>query len=283
MNEENIFVSICCLSYNHEKFINECLNGFVMQQTSFNFEVLIHDDASTDDTANIIREYVEKYPLIFKPIFQTENQYSKGGGISAKYNYPRAKGKYIALCEGDDYWIDPLKLQKQVDFLETNKDYSFCGHKSISLKNYVFTKIDLKILELNFEQLIFKNRLNTATLVFRSQSISNLPNIFNKSPAGDWLLQLFALKTGKGKVLDDYMSVYREHDNGLWSGLANVEKGEAGVKVLKIVKQIYNDPKSKRLINESIKKRRKDFNINEESIIKKSLCFFKNLKKYING
>ena len=87
-----------------------------MQKTDFPFEILIHDDASTDGTADIIREYEAKYPDIIKPIYQTENQYSKGIKVSQVYQFPRAKGKYIALCEGDDYWTDPYKLQKQVDF-----------------------------------------------------------------------------------------------------------------------------------------------------------------------
>ena len=115
---EDIIVSIITLTYNHEPYIRECLDGNLMQQTSFKFELLIHDDASTDNTANIIREYAAKYPNIIKPIYQTENQYSQKVPIGCTYLYPRAQGKYIALCEGDDYWTDPLKLQKQVDFLE---------------------------------------------------------------------------------------------------------------------------------------------------------------------
>jgi len=117
------FVSICCLAYNHEPYIRDCLDGFMIQQTNFDFEVLIHDDASTDKTAEIIREYEKKYPDIIKPIYQTENQYSKRVGITRVFQFPRARGKYIAMCEGDDYWTDPLKLQKQVDFLESNPDY----------------------------------------------------------------------------------------------------------------------------------------------------------------
>ncbi len=114
-------VSINCITYNHEPYIRQCLDGFMMQKTNFAFEVLIHDDASTDNTANIIQEYEAKYPEIIKPIYQAENQYSKGeGAISVRFNFPRAKGKYIAMCEGDDYWIDPHKLQKQVDILENN-------------------------------------------------------------------------------------------------------------------------------------------------------------------
>src|SRR5690554_1582208 len=100
-------VSICCITFNHGKFIREALEGFLSQKTNFCFEVLIHDDASTDDTATIIKEYASRFPNIIKPIFQKENQYSKGiRGMNRRFNFPRAKGKYIAMCEGDDYWID---------------------------------------------------------------------------------------------------------------------------------------------------------------------------------
>jgi glycosyltransferase involved in cell wall biosynthesis len=116
-------VSICCLTYNHEPYIRQCIEGFLIQKTTFPIEILIHDDASTDNTADIIREYEAKFPNIIKPIYQIENQYSKGVGVTRVFQFPRSKGKYIAMCEGDDYWIDPLKLQKQVDFLEQNPDY----------------------------------------------------------------------------------------------------------------------------------------------------------------
>src|SRR5690554_319935 len=99
-------VSICCLAFNHEKYIEICLEGFLFQKTTFPFEVLIHDDASTDRTAEIIKEYERKYPHIIKSIYQTQNQYSKGVGVNRVFNFPRAQGKYIAMCEGDDYWTD---------------------------------------------------------------------------------------------------------------------------------------------------------------------------------
>lgn len=124
-------VSICCLTYNHTPFIRKCLDGFLMQKTDFPIEILIHDDASTDGTDDIIREYTAKYPDLIFPLFETENQYSKGhaGEMDIKYNYSRARGKYIAYCEGDDYWTEPLKLQKQVDFLEEHPEYSVCFHR----------------------------------------------------------------------------------------------------------------------------------------------------------
>ena len=120
MEDNNIMVSICCITYNQEKFIRQALDGFLMQKTNFKYEIIIHDDASTDNTANIILEYEKKYPDIIKPIYQTENQYSKGKKPTL-ITYKAAQGKYIALCEGDDYWIDENKLQLQVDYMEKNK------------------------------------------------------------------------------------------------------------------------------------------------------------------
>ncbi len=118
-------VSIACLAYNHEKFIREAIESFLNQKTTFKVEILIHDDASDDRTAEIIREYAAEWPDLFSVILQTENQYSKGKK-PGELNLRRAKGKYIAICEGDDYWTDPLKLQKQVKFLESHPDYSVC-------------------------------------------------------------------------------------------------------------------------------------------------------------
>lgn len=125
-NNEDVLVSVICEVYNHEPYLRECLEGFVMQQTNFLYEILIHDDASTDGSVAIIREYEQKYPNLFKPIYQKENQYSKGVSIWRDIQIPRAQGKYIAICEGDDYWTDPLKLQKQVDILEADETLMAC-------------------------------------------------------------------------------------------------------------------------------------------------------------
>lgn len=118
-----LMVSIRCITYNHERFIRHCLEGFVMQKTNFRFEAIVHDDASTDGTAEIIREYAERYPDIIKPIYEKENLYSKADGSLGRVMDAACVGKYIATCEGDDYWTDPLKLQKQVDILESHPEY----------------------------------------------------------------------------------------------------------------------------------------------------------------
>ena len=128
-NETVPLVSVSVITYNHEKYIRQCLDGILMQNVNFPYEVLVHDDASPDGTADIIREYEAKYPDIIKPIYQTENQYSQGKTVS-KFNFDRARGKYLAFCEGDDYWTDPGKLQKQVDFLEAHPEYIACVHRT---------------------------------------------------------------------------------------------------------------------------------------------------------
>lgn len=129
MNNNAIMVSVICLTFNHEKYIRQTLEGFVRQKTNFRFEVLLHEDASTDKTADIVREYESRYPEIIKPIYQSVNQYTHGGRISQRFNYPRAKGKYFAWCEGDDYWCDEYKLQKQFDIMESHQECSICVHR----------------------------------------------------------------------------------------------------------------------------------------------------------
>ena len=125
---ENIQVSIICNTFNHEKYIAAALDSFLMQKTDFSFEILVHDDASTDGTAAIVREYAEKYPELIKPILQEKNQYSQGKDIGLEFQFPRALGKYLAVCEGDDYWTDPLKLQKQYDAMEAHPEVDISAH-----------------------------------------------------------------------------------------------------------------------------------------------------------
>jgi glycosyltransferase involved in cell wall biosynthesis len=123
INEDLPLVSILCITFNHEKYIAQAIEGFLIQKTNFKFEIIIHDDASTDKNVEIIKLYQAKNPKLFKCIFQTENQYSKKDGSLENAIFSAPNGKYIAFCEGDDYWVDPYKLQKQVDFLEANFEY----------------------------------------------------------------------------------------------------------------------------------------------------------------
>lgn len=128
MKEDEIAVSVFCQTYNQEKYIGKCLDSLTSQRTNFKFEILVHDDASNDETANIIKKYVKKYPDIIVPIYEEENQWNKNVFTTKDILYPKARGKYIAFCEGDDYWSDPEKLQRQYDVLESHNECSLCVH-----------------------------------------------------------------------------------------------------------------------------------------------------------
>lgn len=226
--ENKIMVSIISLAYNHASYIRECLDGFMMQKTNFAFEVLIHDDASTDGTADIIREYEAKYPDIIKPIYQTENQYSKGIPIGCTYLYPRAKGKYIALCEGDDYWTDPFKLQKQVDFLESHPDYVMCCHSfdELNLINQEKWEPPRISERITIDDLIHgRCCIRTLTIMFNRLVLLESKYMNNKSKI-DISLYFSLLSKGVGFYMADTMAIYRKNNGGVWSKLNTSQKWE---------------------------------------------------------
>lgn len=219
-------VSICCIAYNQEHFIRKCLDGFLMQDINFPFEIIIHDDASTDRTADIIREYEAKHPKIIKPIYQTENQYSKLGRILVPFLFPLVKGKYVALCEGDDYWTDPLKLQKQVDFLEKNPDYSMCFHpvkviyEDGSKPDEILPSPEQRFNKdiLGLEDLLVRNFIYTNSVMYRWRfAKENVKDFFPKNILpGDWFLHMLHAQVGKIGYIDEVMAAYRRHAGGLW-------------------------------------------------------------------
>ena len=223
IEQSDIIVSVICNTYNHESYIRQCLDGFIMQETTFAFEVLIHDDASIDKTADIIREYEAKYPDIIKPIYQTENQYSKKIGIMKSFQYPRVKGKYIALCEGDDYWIDPLKLQKQVDFLDANPEYAMCFHNAIvsyedkKHKDHLFFNIVNK--EYKGTEVYKRWIIPTASVLYRTEilytELFNSLSVCKNIVYGDTPLFVLCAHHGKIRGMSDIMSIYRKHVGGV--------------------------------------------------------------------
>ncbi len=226
MKQEHIMVSIRCLVYNHEPFLRQCLDGFVMQKTTFPFEAIVHDDASTDGSADIIREYAAKYPDIIKPILQTENQFSKKKGIVNRVLDAHTRGKYAAICEGDDYWTDPLKLQKQVEFMEAHPEYSICYHK-VQIVNSDTNEVKgefpdwLPDKPATFElcHLEERNIIQTNSVLYRwrfhDECRGDLcyPGIL----PGDWLMHLLHAAKGKIYYMPEVMGAYRHHDGGIWS------------------------------------------------------------------
>lgn len=212
----DILVSIRCLVYNHEPYLRQCLEGFVMQKTNFAFEAIVHDDASTDNSAAIIREYAEKYPDIIKPIFENENQYSKQDGSIQKIinGAVHPKAKYIALCEGDDYWIDENKLQKQIDYLEEHADCSLCFHDAITIDYR--TGDEINKFKIPSKQVITTRDLflygwfvPTASIVYRSYLKPSSEWYDKEFRAGDFVLLLYASKYGYLHSIGEKRSVYR--------------------------------------------------------------------------
>jgi glycosyltransferase involved in cell wall biosynthesis len=250
-------VSISCLVYNHAAFLDDAFKGFLKQKTNFKFEVIIHDDASNDGSREIIDSYTKKYPDIFFPFIQRTNQYSQGiRGISERYNFPRCRGKYIAMCEGDDYWRDENKLQTQVDFLERHAEYSMSCHQALvidnsNLRDSLFNSIK-KDTEITFDELLFKNTIPTASIVFRNTSI-HLPTHIE---TGDWILCLYLARQGKIHFSTSVMSVYRKHPNSVWSSLPLKEMIYKGITVMNQINEYYNfefDQKIQLAIQERLK------------------------------
>jgi len=224
-NKDDIIVSICCLTYNHAPYIRQCLDGFLMQKTNFKYEIIIHDDCSTDGTTEIVREYAEKYPDRIVPIFQSVNQYQSGNThILTLFVYPKVRGKYVAVCEGDDYWIDSMKLQKQVDYLDTHPDCTMtCSRAkwfSEYRNKYIAEQYCLKTDGLlNPVDIINRTGLYIATcsIVYRLQIRDNYPDYCENCPVADWPLQILAAMKGSVYYFDEAMCVYRVEREGSWT------------------------------------------------------------------
>lgn len=223
MGELDVTVIVWCLTYNQKEYIKNALDGFIMQETTFPFEVIVHDDASTDGTTDIIKEYAKNYPDIIKPMIEKDNQWQRGGlkHIIAIMNENHRRGKYLAFCEGDDYWTDPHKLQRQVDFLEGHKDYSMCFH---SAKKQYETNASAWINCENIQDRdydptdIFINWIiPTASVVCRKEAMDFYAGLRNASKIQNYdiFIILSCAMTGKIRGMHQQMSVYRIQEEGL--------------------------------------------------------------------
>ena len=229
-------LSIVCITYNHKDFIKDAIESFLNQEVDFLVEILIHDDASTDGTNLVIEQYEKKYPNIIKPIYQKINQYSSFGFEFSFKELERTKGKYISLCEGDDYWTDNFKLQKQVDFLENNQDFSMCFHK-VNVKrennsnNYHYPIPTKDIL--NFKDILFKHYIPTCSLVFVKDKLNlPLPNWLKKSKMCDIPIELILADNGKTKFIDSFMGVYRLNSNSITHNYHHIKQGRSSFNYL---------------------------------------------------
>ena len=249
----DIMVSICCLVYNHKNYIRQALDSFLMQKTNFRFEILINDDCSTDGTTEIIKEYENKYPHIIKPLYHKENQYSKsyrqGNMMSITFNFPRVSGKYTAMCEGDDFWIDENKLQKQFDLMEADPNCSFCAHtvrctdeKGTPLNQTVPENDTVKNGFLTSEEAVDKicrlpYMFQTSSYFFRSEHlkemVKNTPEFFEYSSSMDVLFMLYFASKGDVYYLDDEMSCYRLNSSSSIMDNLVADKAKKSQKLIK--------------------------------------------------
>lgn len=221
--ERNPKVSVCCVTFNHENYIADAIESFLMQKTFFPFEILIHDDASTDRTPLIIREYEMRYPGLIKAVYQKENQYSRGERVS-RFLLEKAEGRYIAMCEGDDYWTDSGKLQIQVEYMDAHPDCTLCVHSAAHVDK------DSRSLKSKTRPARRSRRFYTGEVIegggglFPTNSFfypaifaTSRPEYYYKSPVGDYPLAIFLASQGYVYYMDRLMSAYRVGVEGSWS------------------------------------------------------------------
>jgi len=270
-------LSIVVLTYNHSDFIIKALDSFLSQKTSFDYEIVIGDDASKDNTQQILKEYEKKHSNIFNITYRSENIGMLPNFVST---LKACSGEYIAFCEGDDYWTDPLKLQKQVDFLAANPNYGICFHDVMVYNNKTKTLNTDDIIfndknEFDIEDLIKANLMHTPSVVLRNDF--EIPDWLNDSPIGDWPLYIIQIKNRKIKRLNDKMAVYRVHEESAWSSKSELFRIKRTIKTIDLVLNnvSLNENSKTQLYN-----RREEFN-NTYLTIKGSL--YKQFKRWLRS
>lgn len=260
MNKTLPLVSISCITYNQAPYIRQCLDGFLSQQITFPIEIVLYDDASTDGTQEIIQEYAQQYPSLFNVFLNQENQYSKGiRGMNMKFNLHRCKGKYIAFCEGDDYWTDPDKLQKQVDFLEENPEYSICctNYSEVDdngkiLKENVWDGIRLSPT-ITHEMILKLYKPKILTSIFRKEALKRgVPEIYYQTFNTDNFLCAFATEYGPAGFLNFNSGCYRVHNQGVWSGKSEINQYEMQLSTFQIMQGFFKKKVQQKAISNRI-------------------------------
>lgn len=261
----DIMVSVVCTVFNHERYIRQCLDSLVSQKTDFKYEILIHDDASTDKSAVIIEEYAERYPDKIILVLQKENQYSQGINPT-NILLERAKGKYIAICEGDDFWTSEEKLQRQVDFMEVNPEYSLCVHAAYYAheNGKIDTKSFFKAYEtgktVDTDEILKGWRFATNSILYRRDVRKSLDIPYRgKCENGDFALLVYLSLQGKVYYMPECMSAYRVSSVGSlnWRWKNDAEKyARARREFADMLRRIdsYTDHKYHETIAECIEK-----------------------------
>lgn len=239
MASETPLLSICCITYNQEAYVQQALEGFAMQRVNFPIELVVHDDFSSDNTRQILSDFKNSASFPVTLLFADENKFSQGERIFLK-TFQQARGTYIALCEGDDFWIDPFKLQKQVDFLEENREFNICFHRA-NLQTLGETKVHpIPISSTDgiyrFQDLLaYYNFITTASVVFRKPSPFTVPEWYHEVPFGDLATYKVISEKHPMKCLPDIMSVYRLHDASMHTGAGPLEQQKQYLKFYQII------------------------------------------------
>ena len=280
-------VSVVCITYNHEPYIRDAIEGFLIQETDFPFEIIIHDDASTDRTAEIVKEFESRYPTLIKGIYQTENQYSKGKKVSA-IAWSKARGEFIAFCEGDDYWIDPKKLEKQKCFLDNHPDYGAVF--SDTDRYYEETGRTIKSYDKTFKRKIptghvldmllnGRNPYVTCSSFFRSHFLREYESTTRRLKArmGDYVLWLIIAGHSQIGYIRDTTSVYRIRKNSA-SRFDTLEEHmrfrKSSYKVSLFFSKRYQKPLNKKVWKKLFAKSKVSFCIDKKQ--------YRKLPKYLN-
>lgn len=231
---DKVYISCICITYNQEQYIKDTIDSFLSQKTEYRFEVIIHDDCSSDSTRDILLKYKSNYPDIIKLILQKKNQYSQGKRI---FEIPVkiSQGEYICLCEGDDYWIDEYKIQKQIKVLEDKKNYNICFTPAKGLHTNIFSDIsyyasETKTFTLNDVIEGGGDFMPTASIMIRNVVFNNIPEWCSKAPVGDYFLQILASLNNGAIYIPEFTTVYRINSVGSWS---SSQKKQTSKKIIK--------------------------------------------------
>jgi glycosyltransferase involved in cell wall biosynthesis len=275
-------LSIAMITYGHSKFIKQAIESVLMQQTTFDFELIISNDCSPDTTDEIVQEIIDTNPNGHKIKYFS---HKKNLGMMPNFIFllEQCRGNYIALCEGDDYWTDPQKLQKQVQFLEDNKEFSICFHNVKTLAGTQFNEENSRknIASVStINDLATYNYIHTPSVVYRNGLIPEFPAYFSTAPIGDYFLHMLNAKYGKIKYIDEVMAVYRLHDTSYWSSKEKSDKLKIWIDFIQKIKENF-DADIQIILDQQIKKCTKSLSTKKTFLGKTLLKIgldFKNIK-----
>lgn len=240
-------VSVVMITYNHAKYIKQAIESIINQETTFDFELIISNDNSPDETDSIVNKIIQTNP---KGNLIQYFKHDKNIGMMPNFLFTlnKAKGEYIALCEGDDYWTSNLKLEKQAAFLDQNKDYSICFHNVQTLENSILKENEIQdqILETSIITDLAKyNFIQTPSVVYRNHLFESFPSYFVSSPIGDYFLHMLNAKYGKIKFINENMAVYRVHNTSYWSSKQQIDREIIWTDFLQNIKPNFDKPVQK--------------------------------------